>query len=544
MICPPDGDSSTIEADVAIVGAGPAGISLALALGRAGVRTAVIDSGGEGKQAWTRQLAAADTIEPANHAAVEMATHRRLGGASWIWGGRCVDFEPADFDERPGADTAGWPISYADAISEAGAAAAFLGIGPPDFDEDFDWLPRGGLLRARLERWSADPRLVRSHATEIQESPMVRFCTGLTCTSVMLDSEGRRTVGFRLKSRSGAPREVTARHYVIAAGGIESARLLLASAEVNRTLGGPDGWLGRGYMGHLEGTVADLVLDGLQEGQIDYSRGAECYVRPRITLSDSTLKSEGLLNIGFVADNSRLGDWRHGSGALSAAALALSTPWIGEALQPGPIRQILLGRRLSPRDLAMHLRNVVVDAPRTAAFLSHVMATRYGRPAAPGLLARNRHRRYRLRYFGEQSALRESRIVLSQTLDPLGLPRVRVEKRVCERDVQSVLRAHQILDQELRRGGLGRLEFRDDPSIIHDRVMSDAADGYHQIGTVRMSAAPRDGVVDANCRVHGTSNLHAVGAAVFPTSGQANPTYLAVCLSLRLAGRLIAEIKG
>jgi choline dehydrogenase-like flavoprotein len=544
MICPPDGDSSPIEADVAIVGAGPAGMSLALALGRAGVRTAVIDTGGEGKQAWTRRLAVAEAIEPANHAAVEMATHRRLGGASWIWGGRCVDFEPSDFDERPGADTAGWPISYADAISEAGAAAAFLGIGRPDFDCDLDWLPRDGVLRARLERWSADPRLVRSHTAEIQASQMVRFCTGLTCTSVMLDPEGRRTVGLRVRSRSGAPREVTARRYVIAAGGIESARLLLASAELNPGLRDPGGWLGRGYMGHLEGTVADLVLDSLQEAQIDYSRGADCYVRPRITLSADTLRREGLLNTGFVADNSRLGDWRHGSGALSASALALSTPGIGEVLQPGPIRHILLGRRLSPGDVAMHLRNVVVDAPRTAAFLSHVMATRYGRPAAPGLLARNRARRYRLRYFGEQSALRESRIVLSQALDPLGLPRVRVEKRVCEGDVDSVLRAHQILDEELRRSGLGRIEFRDDPATVRDRVAADAADGYHQIGTVRMSAAPRDGVVDADCRVHGTSNLHAVGAAVFPTSGQANPTYLAVCLSLRLARRLIAEIKG
>jgi choline dehydrogenase-like flavoprotein len=261
-------------------------------------------------------------------------------------------------------------------------------------------------------------------------------------------------------------------------------------------------------------------------------------------LAEATLKDEGLLNIGFVADNSHLGDWRHGSGGLSASALALSTPGIGEVLQPGPIRQILLGRRLSPRDVAMHLRNVVADGPRTAAFLGHVVATRYARPAAPGRLARNRARRYRLRYFGEQSVVRESRIVLSQTLDPLGLPRVRVEKRVCEGDARSVLRAHQILDQELRRGGLGRLEVRDDPSVLRDRVMSDAADGYHQIGTVRMSAAPRDGVVDADCRVHGTSNLHAVGAAVFPTSGQANPTYLAVCLSLRLARRLIAEIKG
>ncbi|WP_372784719.1 GMC family oxidoreductase [Phenylobacterium sp.] len=544
MICPPDGAASPIETEVAIVGAGPAGLALALALGRAGVNTAVIESGSEGQASWTRKLAVAETLEPGNHAAVEVSTHRRLGGASWIWGGRCVDFDPVDFEARSGAEPPGWPISYADAISEAAPAAAFLGIGPPAFDEDFDWLPREGLLRARLERWCGDSHLARRHGADIRDSRMVRFWTGLTCTSVALDSEGRRAVGLCVKSRSGAPRVVTADHYVIAAGGIESARLLLASTDLNRALPGTDSWLGRGYMGHMEGTVADLVLDGLQEEQIDYRRDRECYVRPRLMFSEEALKSEGLVNIGFVADNSRLGDWRHGSGALSAAALALATPAVGEALQPGPIRKILLGRRLSPQDVVMHLRNIVLDAPRAAAFLGRVAATRYRRPASPGLLARNRARRYRLRYFSEQSVLRDSRILLSRTLDPLGLPRVRIEKRVCERDVDSVIRAHLILDRELRRTGLGRLEFREDVSTLSGQLTADGADGYHQIGTVRMSADPADGVVDANCRVHGTSNLHVVGAAVFPTSGQANPTYLAVCLSLRLARRLIVEIKG
>jgi choline dehydrogenase-like flavoprotein len=374
---------------------------------------------------------------------------------------------------------------------------------------------------------------------EISGSPLVRFYTGLTCTSVVLDAGGRSTVGLYVKSRSGAAREVTARRYVIAAGGIETARLLLASPGL-----APGNWLGCGYMGHLEGAVADVILDGLQEAHLDYRRGPECYTRARLMLSQSARQREGLLNIGFVADNSRLADWRHGSGPLSAAALALATPVIGESLQPGPIRQILLGRRLGPADVAGHLRNILTDAPRTTAFLGQLLMTRYRRPTAPGLLARNRARRYRLSYIAEQSALRESRIVLSQTRDPLGVPRVRVEKRVRPGDAESVLRAHDVLDRELRQTGLGRLDFRGDASTLHDQIMADAADGYHQIGTARMSAQPRDGVVDADCRVHGTSNLHVVGSAVFPTSGQANPTYLIVCLSLRLARRLIAEIKA
>jgi choline dehydrogenase-like flavoprotein len=238
-----------------------------------------------------------------------------------------------------------------------------------------------------------------------------------------------------------------------------------------------------------------------------------------------------------------MGDWRHRSGPLSAAALALATPGLGEALQPGPVRQILLGRSPSPAEVPRHLRNVLADAPGTLAFLGRVAATRYARPVAPGLLVSNRARRYRLGYFGEQLPRPESRIVLSEARDPLGLPRVRIEKRLCEDDVQSVLDGHRVFDRELRRGGLGRLEYQAEPSVVREQVAAQAGDGYHQIGTVRMSAKPRDGVVNADCRVHGTRNLHVVGASVFPTSGQANPTYMAVCLSLRLAKRLLSELR-
>jgi choline dehydrogenase-like flavoprotein len=45
-------------------------------------------------------------------------------------------------------------------------------------------------------------------------------------------------------------------------------------------------------------------------------------------------------------------------------------------------------------------------------------------------------------------------------------------------------------------------------------------------------------VADADCRVHGTSNLYVAGASVFPTSGHANPTMNLVALTLRLADHL------
>ena len=217
---------------------------------------------------------------------------------------------------------AGWPISHAEASSETAAAAEFMGVGRPHFDEPPSWIEPGGVLMARLERWCAEPRLARRHRDEIQSSDKAKFYTGLTCTGVALEPGGGRVAGLRVKDAAGAEVSVRARHHVIAAGGIGAARLLLASDDVEPCgVGGRSGWLGRGYMGHLKGAIADIVLTGLDDAQVDYRRDGDWYVRLRIMLEAATLRAEGLRNISFLPDNPAFADPSHRSGALSAVAL-------------------------------------------------------------------------------------------------------------------------------------------------------------------------------------------------------------------------------
>jgi choline dehydrogenase-like flavoprotein len=539
MICALGNRSDLIQADIAVVGAGPAGMALALSLARSGLEVAVMESGLEARDPRVQALSAGANELLQGHASMDLATERRLGGTSWIWGGRCVDFDPADFEEKPAWEVPGWPISHAEATSEAAAAAAFLGVGEPRFDETAPWTEPGGAVTTRLERWCAEPRLARQHRREIRSSPRARFHLGLTCTAVALDPDGRRVAALRGKDLAGGEVEVRARHYVVAAGGIATARLLLASDDVAADgVGGGSGWLGRGYMGHLKGSIAHLTLTGLPEAQVGYRPDDGCYVRPRITLSASTLRGAGLGNIAFQTDNPAFADWRHRSGPLSAVALALSTPGLGEALLDGPIRHMLLGGEIRPRDVARHLGNVARDLPRVAGFIASFAPRSYGRPRLPGAILANQGRRYLLKYAAEHRPVRESRVVLTGERDATGLRRVSIHPRIPEADVASVLRAHQVLDADLRRRGLGRLEFHAEPQALLDAIGRTAADGYHQIGLARMSAAPAHGVVDEHCRVHGIANLHLAGTAVLPTSSQANPTYLAVCLALRLARRL------
>jgi choline dehydrogenase-like flavoprotein len=75
-------------------------------------------------------------------------------------------------------------------------------------------------------------------------------------------------------------------------------------------------------------------------------------------------------------------------------------------------------------------------------------------------------------------------------------------------------------------------------------IADDEVGGKHHMGTTRMAADPRHGVVDRDCRVHGTDNLYIGGSSVFPTTGHANPTYTLTQLALRLGDHIAARLAG
>jgi choline dehydrogenase-like flavoprotein len=96
-----------------------------------------------------------------------------------------------------------------------------------------------------------------------------------------------------------------------------------------------------------------------------------------------------------------------------------------------------------------------------------------------------------------------------------------------------------VIGAELRR--LGLAELGPDPAEPWDGWPATLAGGWAAMGTTRMSADPRRGVVDANGRLHGLANLYATGGSVFPTGGYVNPTLTIVALAARLAAHLREE---
>jgi choline dehydrogenase-like flavoprotein len=124
-----------------------------------------------------------------------------------------------------------------------------------------------------------------------------------------------------------------------------------------------------------------------------------------------------------------------------------------------------------------------------------------------------------------------------------GTPSLEIDFRYTERDIDSVLRFHALLDERLRAAGRGRIEYLEPPEGRAAAVWEQTIDGFHHIGTTRMSAVPADGVVDGDCRVHGVDNLFIASSSVLRTSAEANPTFTVVCLARRLAHHLAEDAR-
>ena len=256
-------------------------------------------------------------------------------------------------------------------------------------------------------------------------------------------------------------------------------------------------------------------------------------------LSSEAQLQNKLLNTAFWPDNPPFYDPGHRSGVLSAVFLALAFPPTGRRLLSEGIRLAHTGPK--PYPIAAHLYNAVLGAPRAALDVYGILRDRFIRkPKKPGFLVRNNGGKYALHYHAEQIPNPDSRISLSGELDRYGMPRACIDLRYVDQDGESVIDSHRVLDTGLRANKIGRLEFWYSQEKLHARVMEQAADGYHQVGTTRMGTDPARSVVDSDLRIRGVDNLYVASSSVFPTSGQANSTLLAVAFAMRLANHLTA----
>ncbi len=549
-------DSDAIlQTDIAVVGSGAAGITLALELARRQVKADIllIEGGGEHYDFKDQsKYFSGDDVNHPHHPPLDLYRRRMLGGTTSIWGGRCIQMEQSDFLAQRSLGRAGWPVPYDEVARFYPRALKILEAGRSEYTareafpgEAFDLAPvkhKTGLVLDELERFSLPTDLGKRYRKELEAAPNIRILVHATCTEILTDASGNIAEGLSLCA-SGKSLTVRARKTVIAAGGLETPRLLLCSARVRKNgLGNGSDQVGRNYMTHIVGDLGQISFAAPPSRlKIDYEKSYDgVWCRRLILLDEKTRSDNGLPNFVLRPTIPAIHDPAHRSPILSAAFFAkrfLISEYARRLASMPP------GETTTKWPLAAHARNLAFGAPELFKFASFWARKRLlPRRQLPSLFLPSASGTYPLEFTVEEMANANSRVMLSRESDPNGMNRLSVTWGVPDEFPAQLLKIYKLVAREADAGGLGKVTVSEKEQ---EQVLELChAQGGHHIGTARMSSTPSSGVVDPNLQVWGTRGLYVLGSSVFPTCGFANPTLTIAALALRLAEHIAEESIG
>jgi choline dehydrogenase-like flavoprotein len=520
---------SRIPTEVCVVGAGAAGITAARHLVSLGHSVTLLESGGIDYEPAVSSLNAGESIG-AKYYNLEDARLRFFGGTTAIWGGRIAQLDRIDLEVRPWVQHSGWPIRWDDlnayyprarrvfGLPDAGATAqelASCGTALPGFD------PR----RLEVGIWDFDRQFNRfqfDSCRDLTGDPRCTVFTHATVTELNLHSGGHYVESLTVRSLSGRTVTLSPAVVVLAGGGLEIPRLLLASRSVApRGVGNDYDQVGRYFMEHpharggrVTGKHAWTLLNAFGRPHRVKGRDVAALIKPspelqqhrhllNTSLTITARQAVGTSQAWGMRAYSRI---KHGVAPTSSGrALWMTTKkaatWIQK--RTDPLRPWLL-HKLGMRDIALLVR-------------------------------------------AEQAPNPASRVLLTSQCDALGMPRLALDWRLTQLDIDSVAGLVGALGEELQRLNLGNVSpsawLKDGSGWQTDPLISaHPIGGYHHMGTTRMTENPRHGVTDGHGRVLGVENLFVVGSSVFPTSGWANPTLTVIALTLRTSDHISLKL--
>lgn len=534
--------NEVLTCDICIIGAGAAGLTLALDLVDSAEKVLVVDPGAPDGKVTDQSLYEGEVVG-SRHAQPHMYRQRRLGGSTAIWGGRCIPYDPIDFEARDYVPLSGWPIGYAEVARHYPRAQEILEAGAFDYQADsaiqegelIEGFRDPDVLAQSLERFSLPTNFWREHGRAITASKNVEVVAN--ATAIRLErGEVTDAVETLLCARAdGGLFKVRARRYVLATGGLETVRLLSYSG-----LGDASGMLGRTYMCHVESTLGELRLTPKgRKIKHGFERTRDgIYARRRFTLSPALQRRLQIMNVAIRPHHPPAGDPSHGHPVLSAMFLAKRFIIPEYARRFAAAEKASGGKAKSMALLGAHLRNVLTGSPQLATFTIDWTWRRYlSRRRLPYVALPSAAGAFPLDLNAEQEPNPSSRVTLSDQRDRNGVPRVKIDWRTTELDRRTVHTALLELAAAMRRSGCADVAI--DEAALAEQVQENIRPvGGHHIGTTRMSADPHKGVVDVDCKVHGVPNLYVASAATFPTSSHANPTLTIVAMALRLGEHL------
>ncbi len=539
------------HADLCIVGAGPAGIAIATAFAGSRCRVLLLESGGLETERRSQVLNEGTSVGPL-HLDPARTRLRAYGGSCRLWGGGCMPLSRLDVEPRPWVPHSGWPIDYEELEHYCQLAQGLCAI--EDEAPGQVYPANGGRGRASLDPGLLVDRLYtqspvffgKTYQDMLAQSSNVELLLHANLLELVHDASDGRIESARIGNIDGRRGQVHARHYVLAAGGLENPRLLLLSDSARPAgLGNDHGLVGRYFMDHPRCVAGSLVAGATDRVLRRYTRDGKpptTRTHAEISLSDDAQRRLGVLN-GRARPYPVPHPTPPGVQALRDLRASFRAPpathetdvdcdvmaGLNHGL-PAPATPVAPGTEPRSR-LALRMALHGTDVARAA------VRRMCGRPSVGS-------ERVDVMAYFEQAPNPDSRVRLGSRLDPLGQRGIEVDWRPTPLDLDSYRVTAAMFGQQLARHCRARFE---PATWLADRsVLPPFHSTAHHIGTTRMADNARDGVVDRHCRVHGIENLHVAGSSVFPTGGWAFPTLTIVALALRLAERLkpALEISG
>ncbi|WP_417275554.1 GMC oxidoreductase [Celeribacter halophilus] len=504
--------------DVIVVGAGAVGIPLAITLARNGKKVALLEAGPMKPSQSSQKYFEAAKSSGHNLEGLHVGRFRCLGGTTHFWGGQLVPFAPIVFEDRDWIAASGWPLDYNDIEPFFQETFNILGMSHVERDDQKVWEkigvpapPTTEAIQPIFTRWTPESNLTIHFANDIENTPNLTVVT-MAQVGALITDETDDVTGVELRFESGPAKKVHANKVVLANGTIEISRLL--QLPVSGGKAAPwhmNQWIGKGFYDHVDTYCASVApidkhrfMDVFENAIIDGIK-----YNPKLRLADEVQRNEKLLEVSshFVF-NSSFSD--------NIANLKI--------LIKGVMRGRLDKSRLrNPLELLSTLRFIVPMALRYIRYRRIMNLTDGG---------------IQLRLTCEQTPLSSSQIKLRKERDAFDMPLVDVHWDIGPEVVKTLSTCAEYIRDYLKDTGLAEVTIDQrllnrDPTYL---ALTD--DANHQLGGAKMGRNAQEGVVDSNCKVFGTNNLYIAGAAVFPTSGFANPTFTAIALGLRLAQHL------
>ncbi|HEY5380731.1 MAG TPA: GMC family oxidoreductase [Acidobacteriaceae bacterium] len=503
--------SAEFHPDICIVGAGAAGICLAVELERQGKRVMVLEGGGREIEETAQEPYRSEVVGHV-HRGIHEGRVRAHGGTTTRWGGQILELNAEDFERRAWIEESGWPFSREELEPFYLRALGCEGLGDVTLEDAEVWRkiglgkPEFPAMQTYLTRWCPEPNLARVHAKKLETSESVQVWLHANAVELLLDGETVR--GLRCRTQTGLEMVVEAQQFVFCMGAIECVRFFLQPREGalpwNRS-----GLLGRHFQDHIDANAASLlprnprrfarIFDNIFFGGYKY--------HPKLRLAPDEQSRAKVLNC--------------------AATMSFESE-MDEALDVTKMtaKHLMRGHwgEVKPVDVLRTARHTPLLMRQTLRYALKHRA--YNPPGAE----------VRLRVHCEQRPDGESSITLGEERDSLGLLRARLDWRISELELRTIR-----YFAETAAGSLADIaDVKIDAALLSGNAafVERCDDSNHHMGGMRMAASPGEGVVTPDLLLHGLRNAYVCSSAVFPSSGFSNPTHTVIALAMRLADQL------